>query len=102
MLAKRPLKPRILTAQRLFPMRATSTPGASRKASGMLLAPERAMSSREITNTAAATLCTTWGLRDALLISMASKASMGNCKSCSFARAAKATPRLANKIRKGE
>ena len=58
------------------------------------------MSSREITKTAAATLCTTWGLRDALLISTSSKASSGNCKSCSFAQAGSPTPRLARKIKK--
>ena len=77
LLAKRPLKPRMLTAQRLLAMRATSTPGAMRSASGMLRTPERRMSSREITNTAAATSCTSCTLREALLISIFSKSSRG-------------------------
>ncbi len=49
LLEKRLLKPRMLTAQRLFAKRATLTPGARRRASGMLVAPERSMSSRVMT-----------------------------------------------------
>ena len=52
--AKRPLKPRIETAHLLASMRATSTPGTIRRTSGMLVAPERRMSSAPMTKAAAA------------------------------------------------
>ena len=44
-LAKRPLKPREVMAHLLESIRATVTPGTIRKASGMLVAPERRISS---------------------------------------------------------
>ncbi len=57
LLAKRPLKPRALTAHLLESIRPTSMPGANRSASGMLVAPERLISSSLMTNTAAAESC---------------------------------------------
>ena len=52
----RPLKPREAIAHLFSSIRATSSPGASRSASGMLRAPERRISSCVITKIAAAAL----------------------------------------------
>ncbi len=62
LLAKRPLNPRELMAHLFSSMRATCKPGTIRNASGMLVAPERRMSSCVITKMAAAASASFWVL----------------------------------------
>ena len=64
LLDKRSLKPRELTAQRSPEICATLRPGTKRKASGIDCAPERRISSAEITYAAAAMSATRCSLRD--------------------------------------
>ena len=59
-MAKRPLNPRALMAHLFSSMRATCTPGTIRNASGMLVAPERRMSSCVMTKMAAAASANFW------------------------------------------
>ena len=53
LLKKRVFEPRMLIAHLFASIRATSTPGTSRRASGMQVAPERRRSSWRMTKTAA-------------------------------------------------
>ncbi len=70
MFAYRPLNPRTDTAHLFELICATWTPGASRSRSGIVVMPERRMSSWVITKTAAATSAARCSFRDADVISM--------------------------------
>src|ERR1039457_141282 len=84
--AKRPPKPRAVTDQLLASIRATCRPGTMRSTSGMLLTPERRMSSCVITYTAPAVWLSFCSLRPGELTStfirvsrLASARSPGDC-----------------------
>jgi hypothetical protein len=64
------------TDQWLASMRATSTPGASRRASGRVVAPERRISSPVMTKIAAGVWKARTGSLDGVVTSMAESSSM--------------------------
>ena|SRR2546427_6872074 len=78
LLAKTSLKPRALTAHWLESSRAASIPGTSRRASGMLKAPERRMSSSVMTEIAAGDCDSFSEWRATLVTSIPSRVSMGS------------------------
>src|ERR1039457_6176278 len=95
--AKRPPKPRAVTDQLLASIRATCRPGTMRSTSGMLLTPERRMSSCVITYTAPAVWLSFCSLRPGELTStfirvsrLASARSPGDCGGVSLAQQAPA------------
>ena len=79
--ASRSANPRIPIAQRAPSIRATCMPGASRSASGMDVAPERRMSSRVMTYTAAGVVMVDSGTRDTVEISMLTRSLCSRLKS---------------------
>ena len=70
LLAKRPLKPREVTAHLFASIRATCIPGTIRNASGILVTPERRISSPVIAKTAAAASKSLSSFLDTEVISM--------------------------------
>jgi hypothetical protein len=74
LLARSLLKPRIVIDQAWALRRATSTPGASRNASAIVVTPERPISSRVITNTAAGASASRSSTRDTVVILSANRA----------------------------
>jgi len=86
LLAKRPLSPRAVTAQALALICATSMPGAMRKASGIVCAPMRRMSSPVMIKTAAAAWETVCGFLETDVISRLSTSLRSRSKNVSCAR----------------
>jgi hypothetical protein len=85
------LKPLWLIAQLASSMLATFIPGAIRKASATVVAPERRIMSLVITNTAAGDLPTELSCRETLVTSCSSAgATAGRASNCSNSRSSRA------------